>query len=231
MLIATFGPSTGWAGKTITFDNNTFTLEGHGLINAADVMEYDRQGHLAWASEGTRAWVGSKAATSTTEEAVGSVGHAQTPSQHSRADRDKTDERTGGQQAASVLGLLLLICGLMAAVFFGAIFDVSVEVPYTGPSFGLPDRVNNVGLMADRQNGIIFGFAAAIAGGALMFVGRKRTRSQAPPIANPAAQVTPATKGACNICGGLMDVGAAYCPHCGQKLSWTAAAGPPTAAT
>ena len=60
MLIATFGPSTGWAGKTITHEGDVFTLEGHGPITAADVMEYDRQGHLVWTNDGTRAWVGSK---------------------------------------------------------------------------------------------------------------------------------------------------------------------------
>ncbi len=62
MLVATFGPSTGWAGKTITSESDVFVLEGHGPITAADVMEHDRQGHLAWASAGTRAWVGSLAA-------------------------------------------------------------------------------------------------------------------------------------------------------------------------
>jgi len=62
MLIATFGPSTGWAGKTISFENEQFVLEGHGPITAANVVEYDRQGHLVWASEGTRGWVGARAA-------------------------------------------------------------------------------------------------------------------------------------------------------------------------
>ena len=62
MIIATFGPSTGWAGKTITREGDVFTLEDHGPISAGDVMEYDRQGQLAWANEGTRGWVGAKAA-------------------------------------------------------------------------------------------------------------------------------------------------------------------------
>jgi S1-C subfamily serine protease len=62
MLIATFGPSTGWAGKKITFEDDAFMLERHGPLAAADVMEYDRQGYLVWASDGTRAWVGARAA-------------------------------------------------------------------------------------------------------------------------------------------------------------------------
>lgn len=61
MLIATFDATTGWAGKEITFENDAFVLEGHGPIPAGKVMEYDKQGHLVWANDGTRAWVGSKA--------------------------------------------------------------------------------------------------------------------------------------------------------------------------
>ena len=57
MLIATFNSATGWAGKTITYDNGVFTLEGHGVISAADVLTYDRQGHISWAYAGLREWV------------------------------------------------------------------------------------------------------------------------------------------------------------------------------
>lgn len=57
MLVATFGPSTGWAGKTITHDDGVFTLEGVGPVTAVDLLEYDRQGHLEWAYDGLREWV------------------------------------------------------------------------------------------------------------------------------------------------------------------------------
>ena len=70
MLIATFGANTGWAGKTISFENDTFVLEGYGSIQAADVMEYDRQGHLAWVNDGTRAWVGAKARKETRPSSI-----------------------------------------------------------------------------------------------------------------------------------------------------------------
>ena len=70
MIIATFGPTTEWVGKTITREGDVFMLEGHGPITAADVMEYDRQGHLAWVNAGTRAWVGSRALTPATKPAV-----------------------------------------------------------------------------------------------------------------------------------------------------------------
>jgi hypothetical protein len=65
MLIATFGSSTAWQGQRITWDKGRFLLDGHGPIGAADVMEYDRQGHLVWETAGTRAWVGSKADSAT----------------------------------------------------------------------------------------------------------------------------------------------------------------------
>lgn len=78
MLIATFGPSTGWAGKTITREGEVFTLEDHGPISAADVMEYDRQGHLVWANEGTRAWVGAKSQSPASDSAGGAALHTDT---------------------------------------------------------------------------------------------------------------------------------------------------------
>jgi hypothetical protein len=35
MLLVTFGPTVGWAGETITFENEQFTLGGHGVISAS----------------------------------------------------------------------------------------------------------------------------------------------------------------------------------------------------
>jgi hypothetical protein len=61
MLVATFGPTTTWVGKTVTYSDGAFVLEGHGPIRAQDVFEYERQGHLVWAMDGVRAWVGAKA--------------------------------------------------------------------------------------------------------------------------------------------------------------------------
>ena len=88
MLIATFGPSTGWSGKKITREGDAFVLEDHGPITAADVMEYDRQGQLQWATEGTRGWVGSQIQTVAAPHAASSP-RAQTdeslPSQTGRS--------------------------------------------------------------------------------------------------------------------------------------------------
>jgi hypothetical protein len=62
MLVATFNATTGWAGREITWEDERFTLDGHGLITTADVMEYDRQGHLDWPSEEMRSWVAERLA-------------------------------------------------------------------------------------------------------------------------------------------------------------------------
>ncbi|MEI6501412.1 MAG: hypothetical protein WCP21_10370 [Armatimonadota bacterium] len=61
MLVATFNETTAWAGKTITFEGDVVILEDYGPITAAGVMEYDRQGQLAWATERTQAWVAGQA--------------------------------------------------------------------------------------------------------------------------------------------------------------------------
>jgi hypothetical protein len=63
MLVATFNDTTGWRGKSITFDEERFVLEGHGRIAPKNIMRYDEKGQLEWASEGMRAWVGSQART------------------------------------------------------------------------------------------------------------------------------------------------------------------------
>jgi len=50
MLIATFGPATGWVGKTIAYEDRHFLLEDHGPIRATDVLSYAQQGFIAWDS-------------------------------------------------------------------------------------------------------------------------------------------------------------------------------------
>ena len=62
MLIATFNETTGWRGKTITYEDDHLILEGHGRVSPTNIMKYDEKGQLTWASEEMRAWVGSKAA-------------------------------------------------------------------------------------------------------------------------------------------------------------------------
>lgn len=65
MLIATFNETTGWAGKTITYDDEQFVLEGHGSVSPKNIMKYDEKGQLTWATDGARSWVGSRASNGT----------------------------------------------------------------------------------------------------------------------------------------------------------------------
>ena len=57
MIVATFGPSTAWVGRAISFDDGRFSLEDVGQIAPRAVVDYDRQGHLQWAYGGLREWV------------------------------------------------------------------------------------------------------------------------------------------------------------------------------
>ena len=59
MLVATFGPATGWPGREIIWDVDHFILVGHGTVTPAAVLDYDRQGFLLWASPEMRPWVAS----------------------------------------------------------------------------------------------------------------------------------------------------------------------------
>lgn len=183
MLVATFGPTTEWVGKTVTKDGDLFRIEDVGSVSAADVIAYDRQGHLSWVDEGTHAWVRSLALKPPP------APPASAPPQQSKQAAlppliQSKDARTGGQRAAGLAGLLLLVLGVGIAGYFLLFFDVSVPVDYQGlDNFGLPDRVNNIGLMADRNNGIIVGLVLAVAGGVLMVIGRRRTASALEPVA------------------------------------------------
>lgn len=67
------------------------------------------------------------------------------------------------------LGQLLIIGGIAYCIYYYMFFDTSVEVP-TQMLFGQQiggGRVNNLGLMAERQNSMIMGGIATILGIAL----------------------------------------------------------------
>ncbi len=126
MLIATFGPATGWNGKTITREGDAFILEGHGPISAADIMEHDRQGNLVWANDGTRAWVGAKAAgpwnsrAAAPPTAVASAA-ATRPTSQARAAPGVADRRPAlPRRAPSKRLLLMVVAGLIVVAVIAA---------------------------------------------------------------------------------------------------------------
>ncbi|MGO8683097.1 MAG: hypothetical protein ACLQUT_00730 [Thermoleophilia bacterium] len=58
MLVAVFNQTTGWSGKTITYEEvqRQFILQDHGPITAQNVLDYDAQGQVEWAREGLCEW-------------------------------------------------------------------------------------------------------------------------------------------------------------------------------
>ncbi len=71
---------------------------------------------------------------------------------------------TSRQTTLKRLGVILILLGAAIAIFFWQFFDVSVEVPdFMGQKFGT-GRVNNFGLMQERQNGLLGGMGISAAG-------------------------------------------------------------------
>lgn len=81
--------------------------------------------------------------------------------------------RKSGQPLAKVAGMLLLLGGLGTLSFFLMFYDTGVDVPsekIMGQEIG-GGKVHNLGLMQNRQNGIIVGSVMAAAGLACLLVG------------------------------------------------------------
>ena len=75
------------------------------------------------------------------------------------------------------LGGLLIFFGI-AALIFSMQMDTTIEVKYPGGSgFGLPERVNNIGLMNEKQNRIILSGILLIGGIILFAVGKTKERN------------------------------------------------------
>jgi hypothetical protein len=61
----------------------------------------------------------------------------------------------------------LLAAGIAGAFYFLALFDTSVPLATGG-------RINNLGLMNDQQNGVIFCMLLALVGAVVMLSGRRK---------------------------------------------------------
>lgn len=87
--------------------------------------------------------------------------------------RDLRARRSSGNPGLRVVGALMFIGGVVALGYFFLFFDTSVAVP-TQVIFGQAiggGRVNNLGLMQDRQLGITVGGIATGLGFVCMLVG------------------------------------------------------------
>jgi len=79
--------------------------------------------------------------------------------------RQSTPPKQTNSSGMQTLGAVLLIAGIALAAYFFLAFDASVESGY--------GRVNNIGLMADRQNGIIIGIGLGVAGTIMLAIGSR----------------------------------------------------------
>ena len=80
--------------------------------------------------------------------------------------------RNSGHPLVKVTGLLLLLAGLGTLVYFLMFYDTGVDVPSAnimGQEIG-GGKVHNIGLMQTRQNGIIVGLVAGVAGLACLLI-------------------------------------------------------------
>ncbi|HEX9940798.1 MAG TPA: zinc ribbon domain-containing protein [Thermoanaerobaculia bacterium] len=81
-------------------------------------------------------------------------------------------EKPQGSLLLKFVGALLFLGGIAFAVYYFAYFDTIVAVPTTeifGQQIG-GGRVHNLGLMQERQNGLIFSSVAAVVGLLLVFM-------------------------------------------------------------
>jgi type II secretory pathway pseudopilin PulG len=122
MLVATFGPTTAWVGKTITCEGDQFILEEHGRITPAAIVQYDAQGHLTWTSDGLRQWVYERATTQTSDAqpSEGTMPAASTPSHAGAAPPDAWHNscvsdatRSLGAPGIGVAGFVCVLVGLL----------------------------------------------------------------------------------------------------------------------
>ena len=157
MLVATFGPTTGWQGKQITHDGASFFLEGHGVITAGDVLSYDRQGQIEWAYAGLREWV----------EQL-----AQTPSAAARPQQP-------GSSQVGVAGFAFALAGFLVSPLWIVGLILSWRDVRRARREGLPHRLALAGLIISSIGVglVVVGLVAAIA--IPMFLGQRDKAKEA----------------------------------------------------
>jgi hypothetical protein len=80
------------------------------------------------------------------------------------------------QNGFALVGWVVAIVGLAVCIYFLGFFDPTVTIPGTVNLGGnTPEmKVNNIGLAADRQNGVVCGVGAIVVGGLIIMSNRQR---------------------------------------------------------
>jgi hypothetical protein len=131
MLIATFGPTTAWVGTQITREGDAFVLEGHGPISAGDIMEYDRQGHLVWVNDGTRAWVGSKARGSQVSNAAAASATVTPRTSEARGATTGVGSQPSSRKPSYLKRALLL--AIVVLIVTNVVLILTISGAFRGP--------------------------------------------------------------------------------------------------
>jgi hypothetical protein len=78
------------------------------------------------------------------------------------------------------IGIALFLLGIIGIIYFQTSFDTSVVVNYDKTGYskpsGFPDRVNNIGLMKDKQNYTIISLGTALFGIILFVAGKNKNK-------------------------------------------------------
>jgi hypothetical protein len=98
-----------------------------------------------------------------TQSARPSAAQAQTkPTGPALSSPPQHAQESSSTGALGAFGLLLFIGGVIGLIYFWEFFDTSVNAPGSA-FFGGSGRVHNIGLMQDKQSGLIIsGIAAAL---------------------------------------------------------------------
>jgi len=145
MVIATFGPGTGWRGKTILYQAGQFVLEDYGKISAKAVLNYDRQGYLEWPYDGLREWVKEIAASKSTTSS-GTASSKTSPvssADEQRPRRARTTEKPAEYE----------IVDLAHVLREGEDLEVRAEAAIVLGSIGSPEAIEALaGALADQDH-------------------------------------------------------------------------------
>ena len=122
-----------------------------------------------------------------------------------------------------IFGILLAIVGVIGLMNF-INMDTSVAVEpqyYMGEQVTPGGRVNNLGLMNEKQNRIILFIGITIVGAIFFGIGSKKNEKvdSSTDSAKSEGDITAASEYYCDKCKGTVKESDKFCPHCGDDIS------------